>query len=426
MASFEFWLTDDAGKRLQLLDNFAFASYSRVVSGLAVLQIGLPYREFEKSIKPVFTPDRRVDVWRSPAPGYPLRREGVFLLRKPKIYTRIEDGVQIIEFFGRGPLDLLNRRFVIQQPGTTYSEKTAAIDDMMKEIVREQMLFGYAVDHNGVFDNSRAYPADEFSVQFDVARGPVVSRRFAGRNVLDILKDLKELSFQKHEDDPLNNRRIYFDVVPLELGGFDIFILEEPGVNNPILDETGEGFEDEQSITSRSDVGFQFQTFANLRGQDRTSLFEFSTENGNMTKPFYSVDHFDEVNAVIVRGQGRGESQVTAVVEDAVRIGASRWNRFEDMASASYEAEETALEEVGRGELTVGRPKEELYVTFLNTPGGLHQPRSIYGVDWDLGDLVRVTYAGIQLEAEIVIVYVSYDENGEEEITGRNDVGDIA
>ena len=73
----------------------------------------------------------------------------------------------------------------------------------------------------------------------------------------------------------------------------------------------------------------------------------------------------------------------------------------------------------------MGRPREELYVTFLNTPGGLHQPRSLYGVDWDLGDLVRVTYAGIQMEAEIVIVYVSYDENGEEEITGRNDVGEI-
>jgi len=424
MAAFEFWLTDDAGKRLELLDRFAFASYSRVVSGRSTLQIGIPYRDFEKRIKPVFAPDRRIDVWRSPAHGYPLRREGVFLLRKPKIYTRTEDALQIIEFFGRGPVDLLNRRFVVQQPGTTYSEKTAAIDDMMKEIVREQMLFGYAVDHNGLFDNSRAYPADEFSVQFDVARGPVVSKRFAGRNVLDVLKDLKDLSFQKHEDNPLFNERIYFDVVPLELGGFEIFILDEP-TGAIILDERGEGLEDEQSITSRAELGLQFQTFVNLRGQDRTSLFEFSVENGNMIKPFYAVDHFDEVNAVIVRGQGRGESQATAVVEDVVRIGASRWNRCEDMASASYEAEETALEEVGRGELTVGRPREELYVTFLNTPGGLHQPRSLYGVDWDLGDLVRVTYAGIQMEAEIVIVYVSYDENGEEEITGRNDVGEI-
>jgi hypothetical protein len=212
----------------------------------------------------------------------------------------------------------------------------------------------------------------------------------------------------------------------LELGGFEIYILEEPAASNPILDERGDELEDEQSISARADLGFQFQTFVDLRGQDRTSLFEFSVENGNMIKPFYAVDHFDEVNAVVVRGQGRGESQVTTVVTDDVRIGASRWNRCEDMASASYEAEVSALEEVGRGELTVGRPREELYVTFLNTPGGEKQPRSLYGVDWDLGDLVRVTYSGIQMEAEIVIVYVSYDENGEEEITGRNDVGEIA
>jgi ReqiPepy6 Gp37-like protein len=172
-------------------------------------------------------------------------------------------------------------------------------------------------------------------------------------------------------------------------------------------------------------LGFQFRTFVNLRGTDRTTQLEFSVENSNLEAPFYSIDHFDEINAVYAKGQGRGESRATALVEDAVRIGASRWNRHEAMREASYEVEDAALEEVARAELADGKPREELYATFLNTPGSQDAPRSLYGIDWDLGDLVRVTYARKQFTAEILIVYVSINENGVEEITGRNQVGAI-
>lgn len=397
MANYELWMTDDAGRRIALMSGFNepfFFSYTRAVSGLGTFNFGMAFEPFARKISPYFAPDRRVEVWRSADHGVPMRREDVFMLRKPNVYTRV-DNIQAIQFYGRNGVDLLNRRSVIQRGGTSWASKTDNVDDMMKAVVREQMLYGSALDEDGVVDNTRAWPQNEFFVQSDLALGPSVSRAFADRVVYDILKELKEASQQLNEQSS-TNRKIYFDVLPRDLAGV--------------------------STTSASPLGWEFQTFADLRGADRTQGIEFSVENENISQPSYSLSFLEEVNSVIVRGNGQGLSQIVTSVEDTKRIAASRWNRVEKVHSASSESSTTALQDAGRSELHKRKPVEELYVTFLNTPGSPSVPRSLYGLDWDLGDLVRVNYAGKQYEAEILIVYVAVDENGEENITGRNGI----
>ena len=86
MASrYELWLLDDSGRRITLLEDMAFFSYSRTVKGFSTVLVGIPYDAFVGKIYPIFEPDRRIEVWRSAGFGIPLRREGVYLLRKPKI-----------------------------------------------------------------------------------------------------------------------------------------------------------------------------------------------------------------------------------------------------------------------------------------------------------------------------------------------------
>lgn len=443
-ARYELWLTDDSGKRLLLLnesgEGAAFFSYSRAVNGYATLQVGLPYRQFREKVHPVFVADRRIDVWRSPSDDYPLRLEGTYLLRMPKIYTREEDNVDIIEFYGRSPQDLLRRRWVIQAAGTTYAAKDAAIDDMMKAIVREQMLWGSAVDADGVSDNTRAYPPYEFAVQADLGLGPVVARRFADRNVLDILKELRDTSFQLHDDNP-TNRKIYFDIVPMELSGISITIPGNPAaavvldviyVDAPMyemlgfmaMDELGGGTPARTVVSNEQRTGFQFQTFADRRGMDRGSRLVFSTANSNLKGPYYSKNHLEEANAIIVKGSGRGESRATRVVKSDERINVSRWNRCEKIFEANYEVSDTELDSVGAAQLAEEKPVEELDATFLNMAGSENTPSSLYGIDWDLGDTVPVWYAEQLFTCEIVVVYVAVNENGVETITGRNTVGE--
>lgn len=397
MSEYALWLTDDAGRRITLLSELIepfYFSYTRAVSGLGTFSFGVAFQPFKEKVKPFFAPDRRIEVWRSPAHGIPLRREDVFMLRKAHVYTR-EDNIEVLQFYGNNGVDLLRRQSVIQRDGTSYTSKTDNVDDMMKAIVREQMLYGSAISRLGVQDNSSAWPQNEFFVQADLGLGPTVSRSFADRKVFDILKELKEASQQLHVD-ASTNRKIYFDVVPKDLAGI--------------------------TTTTASPLGWEFQTYADLRGSDRTMGPEFSLENENIDKPAYSISHLDEINAVIVRGNGSGSNQMIGFAQDATRVASSRWNRSEKVHSATSEPSVTALNDVGRTELFKGKPVEELYVTFLNSPGGPTVPRSLYGLDWDMGDLVRVNYTDKQFDVEIGIVYVAVDETGVETITARNGV----
>jgi hypothetical protein len=47
----------------------------------------------------------------------------------------------------------------------------------------------------------------------------------------------------------------------------------------------------------------------------------------------------------------------------------------------------------------------------------------LYGVDWDLGDLLPVKFAGKTFNVEVKVVYVSVDKDGKETITGRSTIG---
>jgi len=394
-ATYELWLTDDAGRRLGLLKDISFMQYARATHQFGTISFGLPFQPFAKEFLPWFRPDWRVEIWRSAAYGVPMRREDVYLLRKPNVYTRT-DSVQMLQFYGRNGWDLLNRRHVIQRAGTSYAAKTDYADDMMKESVREQMLYGSALDEDGASDNTRAWPRNEFTVQGDVSLGPSQTVACEGKNVREVLKDISAATLQAYNDDPDNNQRIFFDILPQEL--------------NPADNDNA------------SPLGWQFVTRAGLYGSDRTTGIEYSLENENIKTPSYSISHLDEVNTVYVNGGGRGETQIIEKVEDTTRQSSSRWNRSETVISAASQWTAVELQDAGAAELDKGKPVESIPLIFLNTPGGVDTPRSLYGLDWDLGDRLNVSYAMKQFQAEVNLLYVSIDENGNEEITGRNEV----
>jgi len=392
---YEFWLTDDAGRRMTLLKDLSFASYTRSTIGLGTINLGIPFDPFFQEFKPYFRPDWRVEVWRSPAHGVPLRREDVFLLRKPHVYMR-DDTVKILQFYGRNGLDLLYRRSVIQASGSLFTAKSDFADDMMKETVRQQMLYGSVLDEDGVVDNTRAWPQNEFLVQADFGLGPTMTMKFEGKQVNEAVKDMKLATFQLNLDSS-SNRRIFYEVVPVNVTGL--------------------------TTANNSPLGWEFRTIADLYGQDRTQGIEFSVENENIKDPSYSISHLEEMNTVYVTSGNVSDNPQIELVQDANRAVDSRWNRVEGMISSPLEGVTiSSLQTAGYAELYRKRPVIEFPVTFLNTPGNGRTPRSLYGVDWDLGDLLRVNFAGLQFNVEVNVVYVSVDENGAETITGRNEV----
>lgn len=420
-SSYEFWMTDDSGRKILLLQDYAFFSYSRTTNGVGTMQIGLPYASIKNKVTPVFRRDRRIDVWRSPGAGIPARREGMYILFGYRIYTRQTDNVTMVVFYANTAKDMLSRRVVLQPDGSEATYKTGAIDDLMKRIVREQFLYGSVLDANGTaIDNDRAFPEGEFSVQADLGLGPDIAIQFANRKVLDVLKELKDASFQLNTLDYLTYQKIYFDVIPVDLGhGFDE-ILDENG--QPITDEFGQHLLDEQSATviKEGAVGLQFVTYAGLYGKDRTADIVFSIENNNILAPEYYENHNTSENTIVVKGYGRGDSRPYIAVQDTDRAKASRWSRDESYLDASQEPDQDNLADYGYSELYLKKPIESINCTFLSIEGSADTPQSLYGIDWDLGDLLLVQYADRSFTVEVEIVYVSVDETGDENIEGKN------
>lgn len=355
-----------------LLRDISFASYTRTTNGYGTIQLGIPYDDYLKAMPTLFQPDWRVDVWRSADDGIPKRREGSFFLRKFNIYHRQQDNVRMIEFFGRSPLDIL-RRFSVTS--TAFSSSTQAIDDMMKDIVTNWVVASqtYFAPQSG-----------EWSVDGKLGLGPSITQKFLGKTVLDILKDLKATSFTKNKT-LSTNRKIYFDVV------------EGPGLSG--------GF------------GYIFRTYADLRGIDRRQGLVFSAENGNLQAPAYYEDYLDEVTSAFVANSVPATASV-----DHPDVYLSRWNRIVEY-NGTYETDTNAMAATANQMVTDGEAQRMFNGTFLNTPGSPTQPRSLYGIDWDMGDLLPCQFAEKNFNAEVVIVYVSVNDKGQENVTGASTVG---
>lgn len=372
MAKYEIYLTDDAGRRITLLNKFAFMSLSRTTIGYGTFHIGLPLKDF--NVAPIFLPDRRIEVWRSAGLGYTMRREGSFFLRKWNVYTRETDNMQILEFFGRSPIDILRRQSVISTTVANYS-KTNPIDNMMKTIVSENFI-----------SPQQTAPAGEFSVDGNVSLGPSISHTFYGQVVLDVLKDLRDASFTLNKT-LSTNKKIYFDVVegaPLSGGGF----------------------------------GYIFRTFAGLRGTDRTKATIFSVENGNIKDPSYYEDHLESATLADVVNLNSSASNGSATSSERYL---SRWNDIHVVRQTSETL--LAYNNTEANQILQGAVSDKsLNVSFVDSPGSDRQPRSLYGIDWDFGDLLPVRFARKDFNTEVAIVYLSLNESGEENIVGMSKV----
>lgn len=368
ITNYEVYLTDDSGQRIALLNNLAFISLARSIVGYGTLHIGIPLDDFK--IRPIFLVDRRVEVWRAPRHGATMREEGTFFLRKWNVYTRDTDNVNIVEFYGRSPIDILRRESVTSNVPANHT-KQGNVDDMMKAIVTENFI-----------TPPRTVPVGELVVEGDESLGVIFSHSFYGQNVLDVLKDLRDISIARNVFDPASIR-VYFDVVrgsPLPNGGF----------------------------------GFYFRTYAHLRGSDRRPGPTFSVENGNIKSPSYFEDHLDSITLASVLSNASESLNGSAESPDRYL---SRWN---DILSAQQSSEANQEINDARANQMVqeGRAEKALNVTFLNSPGSSQQPRSLYGVDWDLGDLIPVTYAGMNFLVEVTVVNLAVNDNGEENIVG--------
>ena len=358
MTDYENWLARDTGDRLQALDQCGPFSYTLALNNLGHFSLALP-AGFPRDLLDY---DRRVLFWRKP-PGGQLRLDFVGLIRL--MTTDAPGGFirRVVE--GSDGNELLNRRIVAYAAASAQASKTAVAANFMDQIVRENG--GKSSDTAA----SRLYGTSYFSVEDNTGLGPSITKAYAYRNLLDVLRDLSDAARTA-------GTATYFGVVPV------------------------------------TESAFQFRTQVGQWGKDRTAdsgnPLVFSIENENLANPLLIEDARDEVTIAYALGDGEESQRDVQTSEDTTRSGRSLFGRREAAINAVGNATAGVLD-AADGRVNKGRPVTRFTANLLSVPG------YTYGVDWDFGDLVTVSFDGRQFDALIRSVTVSVGADKRETIS---------
>jgi len=369
VASYEIWLTSDAGARLAQLDNITGLTASRLVDGLGWLDMGVP-ASFDDSL---LARDRQIQVWRQPTGGK-LGLWRVYFLRRWRFRT--EGARQIVRLEGPDTNDLLRRRIVAAFAGSAQASQTDFADDMMKAVVTQAIADGVAPTPTA---GTRVW--SNLSIAADVSAGPTITKSFPFEYLLTTSSNgvLPQLARASREA----GTEVFFDIVP--------------------------------NVVSSNSITFQFQTSTGQPGQDVSASVIFDQQNGNLKEPELDEDYSEEENYIYAGGQGEGADRNIQQVSDSTRYGASIWNRCEGFADARNQTTDNGVREAGRAKLEEGRGR----IRFSGQPVDTEGTR--FGVHWDFGYQVQARYRNRQFNCIIRAVTILLDESGRETIQARLD-----
>ncbi|MBI2934666.1 MAG: hypothetical protein HYY29_03745 [Chloroflexi bacterium] len=366
-ATFEIQLRRDTGTQIGIIDRFSLLQYSLLTNDVAACRIDLP-GDFDKTL---LAADRRLDIWRQPDGGR-LSREGVWFIRKIKDSTD-QNGERTIEVTGFSPNYLLASRIVAYAAGSAQADQTAAFDNMMKVVVLQNLS-------TGATDSARRISSTYVGIAPSVAAAPSDNKKFAWRNVLEVLKDISDASRGAGTE-------LYFDLVPID------------------------------------STKFEFRTYTGQPGLDHTfpsgvNPVLLGLEYGNLAEPSVEWDWSEELSFVYGAGQGEESDRITSTVEDTTRSGRSIFARREGFADARQYTSSSKVQSAAYELLTDKRPRLRFSGRILDVPG------TQYGVHWRHGDRVSAMYYGQQYDALIRNVQVWLDKDGHETITTRLETDD--
>lgn len=355
--TYEIWLLDSLGNTLDIIDEWLYLKYDRSLNNVGSLELGLdgnyPNFDFIKL-------DGRIVVWRDGK----IDTETTWVTRRI-IKTLDSDGTLSISIGAFSANEILSRRIVAYDDGTSQSDKTnLAADNMMKQVVRENFS-GSATDANR---NISTY----FTVESDTSQGPTTSKSFAWNNVLDVTQDISLTTISAGSS-------VYFDVV-------------SPTYNT-----------------------FEFRTYRAQRGLDHrfpggTNPVILSPERGNLVSVVRQFDYSGEGNYVYAGGAGFNQFRYVATASSSERINESPINRREIFINAQ-DAIAQAVDDTASAALRENRPKRTFSAQLVNVPDATE-----YGVHWNFGDLVTVEFDGETIDCSIDAVQIRV-EDGEETIT---------
>lgn len=268
------------------------------------------------------------------------------------------DGYIIFNLYGRGFLDLLNRRICVPDAGEEYVRFAGAGETVIKQFVNHECV-------------SNSNPARNFvglSIEPDAGRGGYAEYSARYTNLMTVISSVAkqaELDFGIVGKGAVGQ----FELQVRPLWGQD---KRHPSINNnpPVI---------------------------------------FDILLNNMDIPVYARNSSDERNVFYVGGQGQGTNRTVVVLEDTKNAARSYWNRVESFVDARSEENEEGL-------LTIASEQQEKYKYRPSLSFKVFETAGTRWIrDWQLGDIVTARYYGLDFLKKVkrVTVTVSAGETGQ-------------
>jgi hypothetical protein len=298
--------------------------------------------------------DSQVELWRNGALWFRT------LYQEPRQYLVNAQNVELFSATCYGELDLLNRPVIAWAADV---DNRTVFTEMKAESILH-VLVNYNATTNATVENGRlvTFSGAAISVEADLGRGEFITRSdMAGKS---LLTEMQEVAL---------------------VGGID-FDLVYTGAR-----------------------AWTFRVFEGQRGIDRSGSVVFSTSRRNMAQMATGADAQDPRTVIIMGGQGEADKR-----EFVVRYGPdySTAMHREYFESFSGERFSTAAMQAAGDQIAEQR---RIQPTLTFVP--LQVAGTRYGIDYDLGDIVRGVYRDVDLTYQVTGVSLNATAGASESLS---------
>lgn len=348
MSQVTLWMCDQRGALLDVFDESIISSlsYALVENEINAVEVVLP------QLWPweYFDVDQIMLVQLDVGQGPYIDANRAYFLTDWDYYSD-ENNMQWIRLTGVDGNDLLNRRIVAYAAETSQAKKTDQYDDIIKLIAAENL-------GSSATDTARSLASYVTIAPGKGAAPTATDFEMQYKNVFNVCQDCADGS--------------------LEGGTYLVFDMSYTGAGK-----------------------FRLDTYTGWRGVDH-SLDGNNPRYVQIARPVMSRKHSDEANYIYCGGKGEGEARdiVEAYGNDYKR---SIWARREKFADARSADTEDGVTEKAKAALKKNRFKTTIEGELLDGDGFQ------YGIDYEWGDIVGVSYNGQAFSCHLTAVEVTFE-----------------
>lgn len=301
--------------------------------------------------------DGRLGVWRSINGRQPvLDGQAIYLIRK---FERRRTHTIVTAVHAT---DLLRRRIVAYNAGSSYADKAAAAaGDQIKAFARENLgsgIVGASRDGAETQADISAY----LTISADLGDGASIAVACARENVFDVVSAISQAS--------------------TEAGTYLTAEVVAPTTST-----------------------LELRTYAGQRGADRTVTggqpVILSEESGTLTDLVLVEDYTGEVTFVVAGGSGVGAARLIATASDATRMARSPFGRIEVFGDYTNIADAATLQDRADALLRAGRPRITMSASLVETDAATR------GIHYDLGDILTAQAFGAVYDVRLDVIGVT-------------------